>query len=43
MLAHGWKLSDEQVAAVVTCIRNSWATRLRRFVEARKQFSKHPD
>jgi mono/diheme cytochrome c family protein len=24
MPAHGWKLSDEQVAAVVTYIRNSW-------------------
>jgi mono/diheme cytochrome c family protein len=27
MPARGWKLSDEQVAAVVTYIRNSWATR----------------
>jgi mono/diheme cytochrome c family protein len=24
MPAHGWKLSDEQVAAVITYIRNSW-------------------
>jgi mono/diheme cytochrome c family protein len=24
MPAHGWKLSDEEVAAVVTYIRNSW-------------------
>jgi mono/diheme cytochrome c family protein len=24
MPAHGWKLSDDEVAAVVTYIRNSW-------------------
>lgn len=24
MHAFGWKLSDEQIAAVITCVRNSW-------------------
>jgi mono/diheme cytochrome c family protein len=24
MPAHGWKLSNEQLAAVITYIRNSW-------------------
>jgi mono/diheme cytochrome c family protein len=26
MPAHGWKLSDKQVAAVITYIRNSWGS-----------------
>jgi mono/diheme cytochrome c family protein len=48
MPAHGWKLPDEQVAAVVTYIRNSWgnaasAVSASDVASARRQFLKHPD
>ena len=48
MPAHGWKLSDEQVAAVVTYIRNSWgnaasAVSASDVKSARRQFLKYPD
>jgi mono/diheme cytochrome c family protein len=48
MPAHGWKLSDEQVAAVVTYIRNSWgnaasAVSASEVTRARRQFSKRTD
>jgi mono/diheme cytochrome c family protein len=48
MPAHGWKLSDEQVAAVVMYIRNSWgnaasAVSANDVKSARRQFLNYPD
>jgi mono/diheme cytochrome c family protein len=48
MPAHGWKLSDDEVAAVVTYIRNSWgnaaaAVSASDVNSARRQFAKNPD
>ena len=48
MPAHGWKLSDEQVAAVITYIRNSWgnvasAVSAGEVKNARRQLSQRTD
>jgi mono/diheme cytochrome c family protein len=48
MPAHGWKLTDDEVAAVVTYIRNSWgnaasAVSASDVKSARRQFLKYPD
>jgi mono/diheme cytochrome c family protein len=48
MPALGWKLSDNEVAAVVTYIRNSWgnaasAVSASDVKSARRQFLKYPD